>query len=96
MTRTDSPAYPVSYRHYCVSLGGPSCTSGNGKPRRSRCKYCGGALYTVSGTWVVIPWTGTGHYRIADAASIHRSETSARRAVDNDKTGTLVVRFLFA
>jgi hypothetical protein len=53
-------------------------SSGNGKPRARKCKYCGGGFYIESGKWGVFVWgAGTRSYRREDAVKLFEREQTA-------------------
>ena len=84
-------------RHLCANRDhGCSThhTSGNGRPTRKRCAYCGGTLVTLTGWHGVFAWRGDARYPLPDAVSLHRSEPDAQAVIDADSTGTLVVRWV--
>lgn len=63
-------------RHACINGGYPH-TSGDGAPKRKRCAYCGGSLYTSAGTWGVFVWTGDGRYPLDNAVCTFTRQTKA-------------------
>jgi hypothetical protein len=67
-------------------------THGNGAPKRKKCAYCGGVLYTITGLWGVFTWRGDGRYFHDGAHETFASEVKADAyATTND---TYVVRWL--
>lgn len=95
-TQHPSPAAPTSTTHRCMNAISTLCTRGNGKPRSKRCRYCGSALLTSTGTWCTFVWQGENRYALADAVGTFRSEAAARRAADAGAHDNLVVRFVVA
>lgn len=88
-------------RHYCTAFAYPSAgfskfhTTGDGKPRRKQCAYCGGSLLVETGWWGVFQWRGElASYRFEDSLKILRSKTKADDYARQQAHDNLIVRWV--
>lgn len=80
-------------RFTCNSHSFVSCDSGDGKPKRKKCSYCGGSYRVETGLWGVFTHSGgSGVYRDAHAHSTHTSRKRAEAATDGTE---YVVRWIY-
>jgi hypothetical protein len=91
-------------RYYCVSsLSIPGThTSGEGKPKRKKCGYCGGAFATETGLYGVFHWAPNAKasdYATDKALSLHTRSAPAQKIADDayaaNAESDLVVRWVY-
>jgi len=91
-------------RYYCASRSSTpgSHTEGEGKPKRRKCGYCGGAFYTETGLYGVFHWVPdakASDYSLETAVSLHARSAPAQAVADEayaaDRNSDLVVRWVY-
>jgi hypothetical protein len=92
-------------RYYCassLSVSG-SHTSGEGRPKRKRCAYCGGTFYTETGLYGVfryVPQAKASDYAAGKALHLFTRSAPAQKIADDayaaDRDSDLVVRWVYA
>jgi hypothetical protein len=60
-------------------------SKGTGKPRGTKCSYCGGGLLVERGKWGVFVWDGRGNYRAEDAVKVCNTVAQADKLVYSDE-----------
>jgi hypothetical protein len=79
-------------RYTCSIDGSHPHSSGDGTPKRSTCRYCGGGLSVHTGLWGAFEWTAASRYPIDDARRTFSRRLDADRFAD--ATTDLVVRWI--
>lgn len=79
-------------RYACLYKPSLHCDHGDGKPRRSKCGYCGSPLHIETGLWGVFTWRGDNRYPEADA---HRTFARKSAADKWAHERELVVRWIY-
>lgn len=94
-------------RYRCISADSgsglsSSHTSGEGKPKRLKCAYCGGKLYTETGLYGVFHWVANARvsdYSLETAVSLHTRSRPANKIADDayaaNPESDLVVRWVY-
>jgi hypothetical protein len=104
MSDVKAPPRRLAARYYCASRSSipGNHTEGEGRPKRSKCGYCGGQFYTETGLYGVFHWKAgatVNDYSEAKALHLFASSKPADKIADDayaaDSDSDLVVRWIY-
>jgi hypothetical protein len=99
-----APARKLATRYRCISASSIAGhhTSGNGKPARKKCAYCGGQFYAETGLYGVFHWVPQATVNdYAEGKALHTSHREApmQKITDDAYAASadsdLVVRWIY-